>query len=51
LAEAASLRYDSNAMLSTGEPKMAKLEDGTALNMNDRISDRLVDNGRIWLVF
>jgi len=25
LTEAASLRYDSNSMLSTGEPKIAKL--------------------------
>lgn len=51
LAEAASLRFDSNGMLSTGEPKLAKLEDGTVLNMNDRICDRLVDNSRVWLLY
>lgn len=51
LAEAASLRFDSNGMLSTGEPKSAKLEDGTLLNMNDRICDRLVDNSRVWLLY
>jgi hypothetical protein len=51
LVEAASLRYDPNAMLSTGEPKMVKLEDGTLLNMNDRISDKLVDNSRVWVLY
>jgi hypothetical protein len=38
-------------MLETGEPKIAKLEDGTVLNMNERICDRLVDNGRIWILY
>lgn len=38
-------------MLSTGEPKMVKLEDGTLLNMNDRISEKLVDNARIWVLY
>ena len=28
-----------------------KLEDGTALNMNDRICDRLVDNARVWVIY
>ena len=36
LVEAASLRYDPNAMLSTGEPKMVKLEDGTLLIKYER---------------
>lgn len=51
LAEAATLRYDSNGMLSTGEPKTVKLEDGNVLNMNDRICDRLVDNSRVWVLY
>jgi hypothetical protein len=51
LVEAASLRYDPNAMLMTGEPKIVKLEDGTVLNMNDRISDKLVDNARVWVLY
>ena len=51
LADAASLRYDNNSMLSTGEPKSVKIEDGSLLNMNDRICDRLVDNSRIWLIY
>lgn len=51
LADAASLRYDSNGMLTTGEPKSVKIEDGTILNMNDRICDRLIDNSRVWLVY
>ena len=51
LAEAASLRYDNNGMLSTGEPKSIKLEDGSVVNMNDRICDRLVDNARVWLIY
>ena len=51
LAQAASLRNDNNGMLETGEPKLAKLEDGTVINMNDRICDRLVDNGRIWILY
>jgi hypothetical protein len=51
LVEAASLRYDPNSMLSTGEPKIIKLEDGTILNMNDRISEKLVDNARVWVLY
>jgi hypothetical protein len=38
-------------MLKTGEPKLVKLEDGTFLGMNERISDRLVDNSRVWVLF
>lgn len=38
-------------MLMTGEPKIVKLEDGTFLNMNDRISDKLVDNARVWVLY
>jgi hypothetical protein len=51
LVEAASIRYDPNAMLATGEPKLVKLEDGTLLNMGDRISDKLVDNARVWVLY
>ena len=51
LAEAATLRFDNNGMLSTGEPKSVKLEDGTTVGMNDRICDRLVDNSRVWLIY
>lgn len=51
LVEAASLRYDANSMLSTGEPRVVKLEDGTVLNFNDRISEKLVDNARVWVLF
>ena len=28
-----------------------KLEDGTMLNFNDRIADRLYDNVRVWVLF
>ena len=51
LAEAATLRYDNNGMLSTGEPKSVKLEDGSNVNLNDRICDRLVDNARVWVIY
>ena len=51
LVQAASLRYDQNSMLMTGEPKIVKLEDGTVINMNDRISDKLVDNARVWVLY
>ena len=51
LAEAATLRYDNNGMLSTGEPKSVKLEDGSLINMNERICDRLVDNSRVWILY
>ena len=51
LVQAASLRYDPNSMLMTGEPKIVKLEDGTLININDRISDKLVDNARVWVLY
>ena len=51
LTETAALKYDPNAMMKIGEPKCLKLEDGTLLNLNDRISDRLYDNVRVWIVF
>jgi hypothetical protein len=51
LVEAASLRYDPNSMLQTGEPRMVKLEDESVLNFNDRISDKLVDNARVWVLY
>jgi hypothetical protein len=38
-------------MLKVGEPRCLKLEDGTMLNFNDRISDRLYDNVRVWVLF
>ena len=38
LIEAASLKLDENMMFSTGFPKFARLEDGTQLNLNERIS-------------
>jgi len=38
-------------MLSTGEPKSVKLEDGSIVNMNDRICDKLVDNARVWVIY
>lgn len=38
-------------MLKVGEPKCLKLEDGTLLNLNDRISDRLYDNVRVFVLF
>jgi hypothetical protein len=47
----AALKYDPNAMLNVGEPKCLKLEDGTMLNINDRISDRLYDNVRVFVMF
>lgn len=28
-----------------------KLEDGTILNLDDRISDRLYENIRVWVIF
>ena len=46
-----ALKYDPNAMMKVGEPKYLKLEDGTLLNLNDRITDRLYDNLRVWVVF
>lgn len=51
LAEAATLRYQANSMFHTGEPKLVKLEDGSVLGMNERISDRLADNGRVWVLY
>ena len=51
LAEMGGLKYDNNAMQMTGEPKILKLEDGTILNMNDRISEKLYDNARVWVLF
>lgn len=51
LAEMGALKYDNNAMQMTGEPKILKLEDGTILNMNDRISEKLYDNARVWVLF
>lgn len=51
LAEVGALKYDSNSMMRVGEPKGIRLEDGTMLNMNDRISDRLYDNVRVWVLF
>ena len=38
-------------MQGTGEPKLLKLDDGTILNMNDRIGDKLYDNARVWVIF
>lgn len=38
-------------MLKVGEPRCLKLEDGTMLNFNDRIADRLYDNVRVWVLF
>lgn len=38
-------------MMRVGEPKALKLEDGTILNLNDRITDRLYDNVRVWVLF
>ena len=37
--------------MKVGEPKGIRLEDGTMLNLNDRISDRLYDNIRVWVLF
>ena len=49
--QAAALKYDKNALFTTGLPKFGKLNDGSQLNLNDRISDRLQDNASIWAVF
>lgn len=51
LAEVGALKYDPNSMMKVGEPKGIRLEDGTMLNLNDRISDRLYDNIRVWVLF
>ncbi len=51
LIEVASMKYDNNIMFTTGLPKGAKMEDGSQLNLNDRINERLQDNARIWAVF
>ena len=51
LAQAGALKYDPNSMMKVGEPKGVRLEDGTVLNLNDRISDRLYDNIRVWVLF
>ena len=51
LAEIGALNYDKNAMKTTGEPKLLKLEDGNVLNMNDRIGEKLYDNARVWVLF
>jgi hypothetical protein len=51
LVEAACLKYDRNILFTTGLPKFIKLEDGSQINLNDRISDRLQDNARVWAVF
>ena len=51
LLEVAALKFDKNAMFTTGMPKFAKMEDGTQLNMNDKINERLQDNSRIWVSF
>jgi len=32
------MKYDRNMMFTTGLPKAAKLEDGSQLNLNDRIN-------------
>ncbi len=45
------MKYDKNIMFTTGLPKGAKMEDGSQLNLNDRINERLQDNARIWAVF
>jgi hypothetical protein len=36
--EVAALKFDKNAMFTTGMPKFAKMEDGTQLNLNDKIN-------------
>lgn len=51
LVEAAAMKFDKNIMFTTGLPKGAKLEDGSQLNLNDRINERLQDNARIWVAF
>lgn len=50
LADAAALKYDPNAMFSLGEPKGLKLEDGTVLNLGERITERLYDSARVWVM-
>ena len=51
LAEVGALKYDPNGMLKVGEPKFLKFQDGSMLNLNDRITDRLYDNARVWVGF
>lgn len=51
LIETAVMKFDRNVMFTTGIPKSAKLEDGSQLNLNDRINERLQDNARVWVVF
>ena len=38
-------------MFNTGIPKYAKLEDGSQVNLNDTINEKLQDNTRIWVGF
>ena len=51
LLEAATLKYDQNIMFTTGIPKYAKLEDGSQINLNDTINEKLQDKARIWVGF
>lgn len=38
-------------MFTTGLPKYAKLHDGSQVNLEDRINEKLQDNVQIWTGF